>query len=113
MEAIFLPCLVLGPVDFPPCNWHRPFFMPGFKQGTPLRFLAPHLKALGPNTFAVNFLRETKNIHALQKLLGHADLVETQRYAKYSDESTKEAFALFDGTVLDVDFQKPDSQSDS
>ena len=65
------------------------------------------------HTFAVNFLRETKNIHALQKLLGHADLVETQRYAKYSDESTKEAFALFDGTVLDVDFQRPDSQPGS
>jgi|GEM_PF-2791205 len=65
------------------------------------------------HTFAVNFLRRTKDIHALQKLLGHADLTETQGYAKYSDESTRQAFAVFDGKVLDVDFQNPDSQSGS
>lgn len=57
------------------------------------------------HTFAVNFLRKTKDIHALQKLLGHADLTETQGYAKYSDESTLKAFELFDGEVLDVDFE--------
>lgn len=56
------------------------------------------------HTFAVNFLRKTKDIHALQKLLGHADLTETQGYAKYSDESTRRAFQLFDGEVLEVDF---------
>jgi len=65
------------------------------------------------HTFAVNFLRKTKDIHALQRLLGHADLEATQIYAKYTDESTRRAFEIFDGNVIQADFGIPGSQSGS
>ena len=59
----------------------------------------------------MNFLRKTKDIHALQRLLGHADLEATQIYAKYTDESTRRAFEIFDGNVIQADFGIPGSQS--
>lgn len=49
------------------------------------------------HTFAVRFLEETKDIYALQRVLGHATLDETQRYAKYTLESVRKAFQLFKG----------------
>lgn len=49
------------------------------------------------HTFAVRYLNATKDIHALQKLLGHATLEETQVYAKYTSESVRKSFQLFRG----------------
>lgn len=49
------------------------------------------------HTFAVRFLDQTKDIYALQRVLGHADLQVTQVYAKYSNESVRQAFTLFRG----------------
>lgn len=49
------------------------------------------------HTFAVRFLEQTKDINALQALLGHADLKETLRYAKYTNESVRSSFKLFRG----------------
>lgn len=65
------------------------------------------------HTFAVNFLRRTKDIHALQKLLGHADLSDTQTYAKYTDESTRRSFDIFDCGETNVISGKFGSQSGS
>lgn len=65
------------------------------------------------HTFAVNFLRRTKDIHALQKLLGHADLSDTQTYAKYTDESTRRSFEIFDCGETNVIAGKFGSQSGS
>lgn len=49
------------------------------------------------HTFAVRFLEQTKDIYALQKVLGHTDLKVTQVYAKYSNKSVRQAFQLFRG----------------
>lgn len=49
------------------------------------------------HTFAVRYLNQTKDIHALQRLLGHASLEETQGYAKYTNESVRQSFQLFKG----------------
>jgi integrase len=49
------------------------------------------------HTFAVRYLDNSKDIHALQKLLGHSDLKDTQRYAKYTYESVKRSFQSFRG----------------
>lgn len=49
------------------------------------------------HTFAVRFLDQTKDIYALQKLLGHTDLKVTQVYAKYSNEAVRRSFQLFRG----------------
>lgn len=49
------------------------------------------------HTFAVEFLNETKNIYAAQVVLGHSDLKVTQGYAKYSNESVKKTFELYQG----------------
>jgi len=49
------------------------------------------------HTFAVRFLEQTENIHALQRALGHTDLEVTQVYAKYSDASVKRVFEVFRG----------------
>lgn len=77
-------------------------------------FYGKQLKAVGSpstgthslrHTFAVNFLKKTKDIHALQKLLGHSNLDTTQIYAKYSDESTRKSFEIFNGNVLAVEFR--------
>lgn len=51
------------------------------------------------HSFAVSFLNEVKDIYSLQKILGHSDLEETQRYAKYSQESVRRSFQLFKGGV--------------
>jgi integrase len=53
------------------------------------------------HTFAVQFLEQTKDIYALQRILGHASLEETQTYAKYTNESVKRAFLLFRGGKTD------------
>lgn len=49
------------------------------------------------HTFAVRFLAQTKDIYALQRVLGHTDLKVTQVYAKYTNDSVREAFELFSG----------------
>jgi integrase/recombinase XerD len=49
------------------------------------------------HTFTVRFLDQTKDIYALQKLLGHTDLKVTQVYAKYSNEAVRRSFQLFRG----------------
>ena len=38
------------------------------------------------HTFATNFLRETKNLRALQKMLGHSNIRDTMIYAHILDE---------------------------
>lgn len=53
------------------------------------------------HTFAVRFLDQTKDIYALQKLLGHTDLKVTQVYAKYSNESVRRSFQLFKGGMAE------------
>lgn len=55
------------------------------------------------HTFAVRFLDQTKDIYALQKLLGHTDLKVTQVYAKYSNESVRRSFQLFRGGLSDAE----------
>ncbi len=55
------------------------------------------------HTFAVRFLEETKDIYALQRVLGHATLEETQRYAKYTLESVRRAFQLFKGGTSEAE----------
>lgn len=49
------------------------------------------------HTFAVRFLDQTKDIYALQKVLGHTSLEVTQVYAKYSNDSVRRAFQFFKG----------------
>lgn len=53
------------------------------------------------HSFAVRFLEQTKDVYALQKLLGHADLKDTMRYAKYTNESVRRSFQLFRGGLAD------------
>ncbi len=55
------------------------------------------------HTFAVRFLDQTKDIYALQKLLGHTDLKVTQVYAKYSNEAVRRSFQLFRGGLAAED----------
>lgn len=47
------------------------------------------------HSFAVSFLKETKDIHSLQRLMGHKKLETTLRYAKYSDDTVEQAFQSF------------------
>lgn len=51
------------------------------------------------HTFAVSFLDKTRDIYALQQLLGHKDLSTTQIYAKYTNEAVKRSFKVFDGKI--------------
>ena len=51
------PSRVRGPVDLPPCNRHRPFFMAGARQGIPRLVLAPHRGALAKSPGWLSFLR--------------------------------------------------------
>lgn len=53
------------------------------------------------HTFAVRFLEQTKDIHALQRALGHTDLKTTMIYAKYTNDSVRGAFQLFRGGLSD------------
>jgi hypothetical protein len=43
----------------------------------------------------------TKDIYALQRTLGHVSLEETQTYAKYTNESARNAFKLFKGGKIE------------
>lgn len=67
------------------------------------------------HTFAVRFLEQTKDVYALQRALGHADLEMTMRYAKYTNDSVRKAFEVFRGgredgsTVVPNLFQTPSS----
>lgn len=44
------------------------------------------------HTFAVNFLKNTGDIRALQLLLGHSELATTEIYLNYSDQDIKEKY---------------------
>lgn len=50
----------------------------------------------GRHTFATIFLRKTKDVATLQKLLGHSNLKETMIYAHVMDESKMEGMMCFD-----------------
>ena len=49
----------------------------------------------GRHTFATIFLRKTKDVATLQKLLGHSNLKETMIYAHVLDESKTEGMMCF------------------
>jgi site-specific recombinase XerD len=49
----------------------------------------------GRHTFATYFLAKTKDITALQKILGHSSLSETMVYAHVMDESKQEGIICF------------------
>ncbi|MGM0530437.1 MAG: phage integrase SAM-like domain-containing protein [Bacteroidota bacterium] len=49
----------------------------------------------GRHTFATNFLRKTKNIGALQKLLGHSNIRDTMIYAHVLQEDVDTEMDLF------------------
>ncbi|MBA7491564.1 hypothetical protein ES702_02112 [subsurface metagenome] len=65
---VYLPCLrwtclifsipsgVLGPVLFPPCSLHLPFFIAGAWHGAPFRVLAPHRGAFIKSPGGLSFL---------------------------------------------------------
>ena len=49
----------------------------------------------GRHTFATIFLKKTKDVATLQKLLGHSNLKETMIYAHVLDESKQEGMQCF------------------
>lgn len=53
-----IPSGVLGPVLFPPCSLHLPFFMAGARQGVPFRVLAPHREAFIKSPGRLAFLSQ-------------------------------------------------------
>jgi site-specific recombinase XerD len=50
----------------------------------------------GRHTYATYFLSKTKDITALQEILGHSSLSETMIYAHVLDESKQEGVKCFD-----------------
>ena len=48
------------------------------------------------HTFATRFYTETKDIFALQKVLGHTDLKTLQRYVHVDEEHVREAMRKFE-----------------
>ena len=54
----------------------------------------------GRHTFATIFLRKTKDVATLQKLLGHSNLKETMIYAHVMDESKQEGMMCFDSFTV-------------
>lgn len=54
----------------------------------------------GRHTFATIFLRKTKDVATLQKLLGHSNLKETMIYAQVMDESKQEGMMCFDSFIV-------------
>lgn len=53
----------------------------------------------GRHTFATIYLRRTKDLASLQKLLGHSNIRETMIYAHVMDESKVEGMRCFDGFI--------------
>lgn len=49
------------------------------------------------HTFATLFLSKTKNLAALQKLLGHTNISETMTYAHILTEDIKDEMDVFNG----------------
>jgi integrase len=47
------------------------------------------------HTFATNFLRKTKDLRALQEILGHADIKMTEKYTHVVKEHLKERMDQF------------------
>ncbi|RNC65683.1 site-specific integrase [Proteiniphilum sp. X52] len=62
-----------------------------------LEIRKPITHKAGRHTFATYFLAKTKDITALQKILGHSSLSETMIYAHVLDESKQEGVKCFDG----------------
>ena len=54
------------------------------------------------HTFATRFYAETKDIFALQKVLGHADLKTLQRYVHLDEEHVREAMRKFEESLQPV-----------
>nr|DAJ67216.1 MAG TPA: Integrase [Caudoviricetes sp.] len=54
----------------------------------------------GRHTFATIFLRKTKDVATLQKLLGHTNLKETMIYAHVMDESKFEGMQCFNSFTI-------------
>lgn len=71
---------------------HRSFHNACKRAGVPKGFRFHDLR----HTFATDYLYRTKNIHALQDILGHSDPKMTQRYAHILDEHKREAMKKFE-----------------
>ena len=54
------------------------------------------------HTFATRFYAETKDIFALQKVLGHSDLKTLQRYVHLDEEHVREAMRKYEAGLLPV-----------
>ena len=54
----------------------------------------------GRHTFATIYLRKTKDLSSLQKLLGHSNIRETMIYAHVMDESKREGMQCFNSFTL-------------
>lgn len=54
----------------------------------------------GRHTFATLFLKETKNLAVLQKLLGHSDIKETMIYVHVDDEMISEDMRIFQKNIF-------------
>jgi integrase len=54
------------------------------------------------HTFAVDFLNQTGNVLALQKLLGHSNLKETMIYGKYDMRSALSASDAYQAKSMDL-----------
>ena len=54
----------------------------------------------GRHTFATIYLRKTKDLSSLQKLLGHGNIRETMIYAHVMDESKREGMQCFNSFTL-------------
>ena len=50
----------------------------------------------GRHTFATMYLRKTKDLAGLQKLLGHYSIQDTMKYAHVMDDDVRESIKVFD-----------------
>lgn len=57
------------------------------------------------HTFAVDFLGETADYLALQKLLGHAKLEDTLRYGKYLKAKVHSVYGAYSSSAMDLGVQ--------
>lgn len=59
----------------------------------------------GRHTFATNFLKKTKDLAALQRLLGHSDIKETMMYVHVDDQLLIEDMTIFQNNIFKTHLQ--------